>query len=196
MHHQTPREILSTFYKENNLGADGGQGSSSVKIEVNKKFHFYFPNFNARRKAVLKHDIHHLLTQYKTTLADESAISAWEIGSGCKKYWAAFLIDLSGVMLGVFVNFNGVLKAFARGRRTKNLYHDEFMNDQALDMNIGDLRKHLRLDIHPKDAKPTFADVVLFFFLVLFGAVHSIISLLFLPFIIFYSLYIAFKERK
>lgn len=196
MNNQTPREILSTFYKENNLGADGGQSSSSVKIEVSKKFHFYFPNFNARRQAVLKHDIHHLLTQYQTTLADESAISAWEIGSGCKKYWAAFLINMSGVMLGLLVNFKGVLKAFARGRRTKNLYHDELMNEQALDMKIGDLRKHLRLDIHPKDVKPTFGDVVLFLFLVLFGAVHSIISLVFLPFIIFYSIYIAFKEKK
>ncbi len=154
------------------------------------KFHFYIPNFNARRKAVVRHDIHHLLTNYDTTISGESEISAWEIASGCKNYWAAFFIDASGVMLGISFNFQGVLKAFARGRQTKNLYHDQFSTDQALDMQISDLRRQLYLDKYTKDTKPTFIDVIMFLTFALFGAIYSFSLAILLPLIIIYSLYI------
>jgi len=196
MDDQTPREILSKFYSDNHLAQDGGQGSASVKIDMTPKFHFYFPNFNARRKAVIKHDIHHLLTKYNTTLSGESEISAWEIGSGCKKYWAAFLIDTSGTMLGIPINPWGVLKAFARGRKTNNLYHDQFSTDEALDMKISDLRKHLHLDKYTQDTRPTFIDFILFLVFASFGAVYSILALTLLPFIIFYTIYIELKTRN
>ena len=196
MDDRTPREILSKFYTDNNLDQDGGQSSSSVKIELTTKLHFYFPNFNARRKAVIKHDIHHLLTTYKTTLAGESEISAWEIASGCKNYWAAFLINTSGVMLGISINFWGVLKAFSRGRRTKNLYHHQFSNDEALDMKISDLRRHFYLGKYTKDTKPTLIDFILFSLFALFGVIYSIILLPLFPYIIFYTIYKKLTETK
>jgi ubiquinone biosynthesis protein Coq4 len=195
MDNQTPREILSKFYTDNHLEKDGGQSSSFVKIDITPKFHFYFPNFNARKKAVIKHDIHHLLTNYETTVSGESEISAWEIASGCKNYWTAFFIDTSGVMLGISFNFWGVLKAFSRGRQTKNLYHDQFSTDQALDMQINDLRKHLYLDKYTKDSKPTFIDFILFLTFALFGSIYSILLLPLLPFIILYTIYIELKIR-
>jgi hypothetical protein len=196
MNDQTPREILSKFYSDNNLDPDGGQGSSSVKIELTPKFHFYFPNFDARRKAVILHDIHHLLTGYTTTLAGESEISAWEIASGCKSYWAAFLIDTSGLMMDIPFNFMGVLKAFSRGRKTKNLYHNRFSEEQALDMKISELRKHFYLDEYEKDMKASFMDFILFSAFAFFGAIYSIISLVLLPFVILYSVYILLKTKK
>ena len=193
MYGRTPREILSHFYKENNLEEDGGNSSPSVKIEVTKKFHFYIPNFDSRRKAVLKHDIHHLLTDYTTSLADESAISAWEIASGCKKYWVAFAIDTSAVMIGILINFKGTLKAFARGRKTKNLYHDIFTNEQALDMKVSKLKAHFNLDKYGIDTKVTFTDFILFALFSVFGLVYSVLSLILLPFIIVYSIFIKLK---
>lgn len=193
---KTPREILSAFYAANNLPADGGQSSSSVKIDITPTFYFYFPNFDARRKAVIKHDIHHLLTEYETTVAGESEISAWEVASGCKKYHAAFLIDVSGAMLGYIINFYGVLKAFARGRRTKNLYYDTITTEQALDTKISELRKAFYLDEHPKNTKPTFTDVVLFLFFGLFGAIYSIALWVFLPFIILYTFYVMLSTKS
>lgn len=191
---KTPREILSQFYKDNHLGADGGNASSSVKIELTKNFCFYFPNFDQRRRAVIKHDIHHLLTGYKTTLKEESEISAWEIGSGCKKYWAAFFINTSGLMIGYVFNFLGVLRAFARGRRTRNLYDDSIPTEKAMDMNIGELKALFLLDQHPIKTKPSFTDVVLLLLFGLFGTVYSVLALLLLPFIIVYSIYIALKK--
>lgn len=193
MDNQTPREVLAKFYTDNHLDPDGGQSSSSVKIELTPRFHFYFPNFDARRKAVIKHDIHHLLTGYSTTLTGESEISAWEIASGCKSYWAAFFIDTSGVMLGIPINFWGTLKAFARGRRTKNLYDDHISTEEALDMKISDLRRQLDLETYPRDTSPTFTDFVLFSGFALFGALYSLLSLVLLPIVALYTIYIWLK---
>src|ERR1043165_851404 len=122
MNDQTPRQVLSKFYTDNHLDQDGGNSKSFVKIEAAPKFHFYIPNSDPRRKAVPIHDVHHIISGYKTTFKGECEISAWEIGSGCKKYWFALLIDTSGVMLGIPLYFKSVLRAYARGRRTKNLY--------------------------------------------------------------------------
>lgn len=192
----TPKDLLEKFYRDNNLGEEGGNGSSSVKIEISSKFSFYFPNFDARRRAVIKHDIHHLLTRYKTTIKGESEISAWEIGSGCKKYWAATLINTSGVMIGIPINPRAVLRAFSRGRRTKNLYHELFSNEEAMNMKIGDLREQLLLDEHPIETKPTMKDFLFFIAFLIFGGIYSIMSLFLLPFIFIYSIYIAFNEKK
>lgn len=190
MNSTTPGELLSTFYSDNKLDADGGQGSARVKIEISKHFHFYFPNFDARRKAVLRHDVHHILTGYSaSSLAGESEISAWEIASGCKRYWAAFFIDTLGLMMGIPFNFMGVLKAFARGRRTGNLYHDTFTLEQTLVMPVAELRQKLFLDRFPVDVKPNLADWFLFLCFALFGTVFSITILVLLPVIILYTIY-------
>lgn len=193
---QTPRELLQQFYIDNNLGLDGGQKSSSVKIELTSNFNFYFPNFDARRDAVIKHDIHHLLTGYDTSIIGESEISTWEIASGCKKYWAAFLIDTSGVMIGLPFNFLRVLRAFARGRRTKNLYHDIFSNETALDMKIFELCEILSLNHNPKNTTPNLTDVILFTLFIIYGAIYSMLLLIVLPFIILYSIWIAIVNSK
>ena len=195
MENQTPREILQKFYTDNHFGDDGGNSLPYVKIELTPKLYFYFPNFDARRKAVILHDIHHLVTGYKTTLAGESEISAWEIGSGCKSYWAAFFINTSGLMIGIPFNFFGVLKAFARGRKTKNLYHNTIPVEQAMDMQVSELKKHFDLDVYEKDNKVSFMDFLLFGAFALYGVIYSLLALLLLPFIVLYSLYVFFKVK-
>ena len=192
---KTLRELLPEFYKENNLGMEGGNNSASVRIEMTKNFVLYFPNFTARKKAVLKHDIHHLVTNYPSTFTGETEISAWEIASGCKKYWTARVLDMSGMMMGILFNFWGVLKAFARGRRTKNLYYDIISTEQALDMELSGLKKVLWLDKYPKNIKPSFIDCILFVVLALFGIIYSILSLVLLPFIIIYTIYVSSRMR-
>lgn len=192
---KTLRELLPEFYKENNLGMEGGNNSASVRIEMTKNFVLYFPNFTARKKAVLKHDIHHLVTNYPSTFTGETEISAWEIASGCKKYWAAWVLDMSGMMTGILFNFWGVLKAFARGRRTKNLYYDIISTEQALDMELSGLKKVLWLDKYPKNIKPSLIDFILFVVLALFGIIYSILSLVLLPFIIIYTIYVSSRMR-
>jgi hypothetical protein len=196
MNNETPRDILNHFYKKNNLGEDGAIDDSNVRIEMSPNFHFYYPNFSARRKAVLKHDIHHLLTGYSTSLKGECEICAWEIGSGCKKYWAAFVLDTGGIMIGIPFYFSGTISAFARGRKTKNLYDDLITNEQALNTTISTLRSNLLLDKFASETKPSLIDFILFFLFSLYGLIFSIASLVLLPFIFIYSIYILFKKPK
>jgi hypothetical protein len=186
----TPRASLQKFYHDNALGPDGGLHSSSVKIKMANNFHVYFPNFNARRKAVIRHDIHHMVTGYSAaSLIGESEISAWEIASGCKKYWAAFMIDTHGMLIGLPIHPWRVVKAFARGRRTKNLYHDTIALEEALDTPISDLKGMLALDVHGVDTTPGLTDWIIFLLFLLFAAVYALASVVLLPVIILYTLY-------
>jgi hypothetical protein len=191
----TPRELLNEFYLKNNLGQDGGNSEPYVRIELYKNISIYFPNFDARRKVVLKHDVHHLLTGYSTVLKGETEISAWELASGCSRYPAAFAINLHGMMMGVPFNLKGIFKAFVKGRRTKNLYADPFTNEEALDMPIADLRKYLLLDTY-KDARSTLADWFGFIGMLFLGALNSLLSLILLPVIGLYTLYVLITHRK
>lgn len=195
MSNKTIEELLPEFYEENNLGAEGGMNSSSVRIEMAKNLVLYFPNFSARRKAVLKHDIHHLITDYPSTFTGETEISAWEIASGCKKYWAAWVLDISGMMMGIFFNFWGVLKAFARGRRTKNLYFDIMPDEQAMKMKPHELKGILLLDKFPKNVKPSMVDLIFLLLVTLLGIFYTFLSLLLLPFVIVYTIYTKSKLR-
>src|SRR5258706_10445391 len=119
---QTPRDLLPGFYRQYGLEDDGGHSSSHVKIEFTGKISLYFPNFNARRKAVFKHDVHHIATGYTSKFKGETEIGAWEIASGCRHYWVAFLLDLHAMVIGILFNPAGVYRAFLKGRRTHNLY--------------------------------------------------------------------------
>ena len=83
------RDLFPPFYKQYNLDDDGGLNDSKVKIEITKHFFLYIPNFSIRKKAILKHDIHHIITEYPSNIKGETEIGAWEIASGCKKYWIA-----------------------------------------------------------------------------------------------------------
>lgn len=196
MNSKTPKELLDSFYKDNNLGWDGGQSSPYVKIELTKKIFIYFPNFDARRKAVTKHDIHHLVTGYSaSSLIGESEISAWEIASGCKKYWTAFFIDISGVIIGAPLSFWSVLKAFTRGRRTKNLYHDFLSNEEALNTNLNELQTKLLLDKHSIDSKSNILDFLLFVLFLVFGTIYSLLILPLFPLIIVYTFYVILKTK-
>lgn len=190
MEDKTIKELLPDFYKQYDLGDDGGKSKSSVRIEFTKNFSLYIPNFEARRKAVIKHDIHHIVTGYPSTFKGETEISAWEIGSGCKRYWAAWVLDVSGVMTGMLFNLWGVIKAFARGRRTRNLYYDMTPTEKVLNMKVDDVKKILYLDKYPKNTRPSFADLILFAVFAFFGLIYSILSILLLPFILVYTIYI------
>ncbi|HUS01767.1 MAG TPA: hypothetical protein VMY77_08570 [Chitinophagaceae bacterium] len=193
MEDKTIRELLPAFYKQYNLGMDGGQSSSSVKVELTKKLILYIPNFTARRKAVLKHDIHHIVTGYPSTFKGESEIGAWEISSGCRHYWAAWVLDASGFMSGILFNPRGVLKAFARGRRTRNLYFDKIADEKALDMKQREIQKVLLLDKYQQNTTPSFNDIIVFSFYALAGLIYSVLSLLLIPFILIYTAYIKLK---
>jgi hypothetical protein len=193
---QTPRELLPVFYKQYDLNDDGGHSSSYVRIELTKKILLYIPNFDARRKAVFKHDIHHIATGYTSTFKGETEISAWEIASGCRHYWVAWVLDMQAIMIGMLFNPLGVYKAFVKGRRTKNLYNDAFADEQLMDMPLSEIKESLLLTNYPQKKKGNLIDLILFLLMLLLGVVYAALSLVLLPFVLFYTLYIMLSNKK
>ncbi|MGB4847305.1 MAG: hypothetical protein WBP41_05265 [Saprospiraceae bacterium] len=192
----TPADLLPLFYEKNKLGDDGGLSSPVVRIEVNKSFHFYMPNYDARRKAVLWHDIHHLATGYSAaTFLGECEISAWEIASGCGKYWAAFIIDTSGVVLGCLINPRKIIQAYARGRRSSNLYHDTFQVEKVMKMSIIEIRQNFGLDKAPIESKASAKDLFSLGLFLIFGGLYSLISIVQIPLLVLYNIWYAVKRK-
>jgi hypothetical protein len=138
----TLRDARAQYFAVNNFGW-GGYDDKWVKVEYGL-LRFYFPNTKGRVKVVKYHDLHHILTEYGTSLSGETEIGAWEVATGCTRSLAAWLLNLSGFAWGLLINPKSAYKAFLRGRQSANLYHLPF-NEELLSSRVGDLRQQLNL---------------------------------------------------
>lgn len=132
------------------------------------KFAFYLPNFPARRKAVPLHDIDHILTEYKTDYFGEYKIAAYECGTGHGKYWVGWMINTQAIIAGALLIPRESVRAFARGRRSKGVYHFQ-AHEPLLDRKVGDLRRETTASEH--EVYPTVGDALGFFSLVTVAAI-------------------------
>lgn len=154
------QEARALFFQHGNLGEDGGYSSRWVRVE-SKPFPFYFPNSRSRVAAARLHDLHHIAAEYETDWPGEAEISAWEIGSGCARYRAAWILDLGGWYVGLAVAPRRLFRAFLRGRRAAtNLYKKGFDESRLGDTTVGTLRDDLGLKAPISPA--TAADIGLF----------------------------------
>lgn len=144
---RTISESLELYFVKENLGKDGGLNESWGRIKI-WKFYIPIPNPQARKKALVLHDIHHIVTGYDGDWRGEASIGAWEIASGCGEYLVAWYLNLGGMAIGLFIYPRSVFNAFIRGRRTENLYHHTIPQQQAVQMQVGELQKKLKLDIN------------------------------------------------
>lgn len=80
------------------------------------------PNFRWRRRAILRHDLHHVLTGYPCSLRGEFQVAAWEFAAGRFPHVAATLFCLPLVAAGVLWSPRALWQAFLAGRRTRGLY--------------------------------------------------------------------------
>lgn len=106
------------------------------------KVRIRFPNTKAHRWAAPLHDLHHVLTGYKTDWIGEAEIAAWELRAGCRTvlvYW----LDLSGAAIGLLISAVRVCRAFCRARGQRTLYHDPTSYDSMLRMTLGEVRARL-----------------------------------------------------
>lgn len=117
----TMREAVKTYFDENGFGADGGYSAAWVDFKLGP-IPFPLPNSDARRKAVKFHDLNHVLTGYRTDTSGEFEISAWEIGAGCRNFYAAWALNLAGMMGGAVTVPARTWRAFVAGRRSKAAY--------------------------------------------------------------------------
>lgn len=154
----TLRDALTLYFEENGFGPDGGYASSWVNFKLGA-VPFPFPNTPARKRAVRYHDLHHVVTGYRTDFLGELEISAWEIGSGCRDFLAAWQLNLSGLGGGVLLCPRRTFDAFLRGRHSENFYARTY--DEALLLTtVARAREELHVDV-PRP-RATLSDVVLF----------------------------------
>jgi hypothetical protein len=146
----TLREARAQWFAENGFDADGGYTKRWFRIE-SRPIPIYLPNIKARVDAVRLHDIHHIVTGYGTDWRGEAEIGAWEIASGCGRYWAAWVLNFGALAFGLIAAPRRTWRAFVRGRHSRNLYRGEF-SDSLLDDPVDALRQRLGLAAPVLDA--------------------------------------------
>ncbi len=138
---ESVRAARERYFIDNGFGAGGNYEEKWARVDVGP-IPFMIPNTPGRVRAIRYHDLHHILTGYSTKLVGEFEISAWEIASGCGRLWFAWMINMTGLVAGLFVNPRAVYRAFVRGRYTRNLYDRPF-DDALLELQLGELRTQL-----------------------------------------------------
>lgn len=134
------RAARKLYFALNNFGPSGGYDDAWVDFKLGP-IPFPFPNTPARIRAVKFHDLHHILTGYRTDIIGEFEISAWEIGAGCRDFYAAWVLNLGGLAAGLVVAPRRIVRAFARGLASQSLYGRDL--EELLELPVGPTRAQL-----------------------------------------------------
>jgi ubiquinone biosynthesis protein Coq4 len=103
-------------------------------------------------RSVRLHDLHHVLTGYDTDVLGEGEIGAFELAAGCADHLAAWYLNLNALAIALPLGPGRLLRAFARGRRSRCLYDREW-DEALLEERVGALRG--RLALAPPELAPT-----------------------------------------
>jgi hypothetical protein len=185
---------LEKFYLDYNLGENGGNHLPYVTLKIGKFFKFYIPNWDNRRRAVLRHDIHHLLTGYKSELLGEFEIAAWEIGSGCMDYFAAYLLNSGGLLAGLLIYPRPSFKAFLLGCRTTNLYQLNIDDKSLKNSTIEELRKQIGLNPNPSLTEFRLLEILKLSYHMILGIFLQTVVLILSPLLILYNIWMHGKR--
>lgn len=101
------------------------------------------PNFRWRRRAIVAHDLHHLITGHPCTLRGECLVAAWEFGAGRFPHPAATAFCLPLVLMGTAVAPVETWRSFRAGRGTRSL-HGEPLASWVWESSLEELRRRLK----------------------------------------------------
>ncbi|WP_394827437.1 hypothetical protein [Pendulispora albinea] len=148
---QSLRDARDVYFSENDFGANGGYDEPWARVKVGPIV-LHFPNTPGRKRAIRFHDLHHIVTGYDTSRVGESEIAGWQLGSGCLRTGPVVaLFNLTAFFAGLLFAPRRVLRAYSRGRRSRNLYARRY-DDALLDTTVGQARNELGLDPAPSTA--------------------------------------------
>lgn len=154
----TVAEARRRYFEDNGFGDDGGYSLRWVKVKLGP-VELPLRNTKGRVRAVARHDLHHIATDYDTDLLGEAEIGAWEIAAGCGGFAAAWLLNLGAFSLGFWLSPRRVFRAFRRGRRSRTLYETSAEIDPGLLVGrVSALRQRLHVVPAPEETTP--ADVI------------------------------------
>ena len=137
------REARARYFASSGLG-DGGYDDAWVVFRARGIPYAAFPNSPQRVRSVRLHDVHHIVAGYDTSWTGEAEIAAWELASGCKDHYAAWILNGLALLIGLVLAPLAVRDAWRRGRVTKNLYDGEW-EESLLDRSVGEIRAELDL---------------------------------------------------
>ena len=80
------------------------------------------PNFSWRRKAITRHDLHHIITGIPCTMMGECEMAAWEFGAGRYPHFAATAFCSPLILLGSVCRPRRIWVAFKDGKQYHSLY--------------------------------------------------------------------------
>ncbi len=108
---------------------------------------FSVPNTPPHRWALMRHDLHHVITGYGTDIAGEAEVSVWEWAGGVSTPKIGLYTTSIVGSLAMLAYTRYPLRALAarRAARGENLFHGKIEYEAALAMTIGALRKQLGL---------------------------------------------------
>ncbi len=166
------REARNLYYKANGISSDGGDSEKISKAKFGPVT-LYLLNFDARRAAIRRHDIHHLIVGEDTSLKGEAIVGAWEVGGGIWPYWVASFFEPQAMSWGLILAPKETFRWFVRGRRSKNLYKTG-LSENILDLTVKEVRtKYLPNERVDADLK----DYLLFLLWSLFGLLLLLFSI-------------------
>ena len=90
------------------------------------------------------HDLHHVVTGYRTGLIGEAEISAYELRAGCGSVMV-FILCVGAILIAMFVAPRRVWRAWKRAKGAHTLYHTKLPYETLLEMSVADLRQQLGL---------------------------------------------------
>ncbi len=147
------QEALRRFYNRQGFGEQGGRYLNTVSVYAGP-WTVRLPNISARKRLLPFHDLHHVVTGYRTDRVGEAQLCAWEIGTGSLlREPMAFLMNLVGLFTGLFYGPRKVYEAYQTGCASKNSYGRDLEGDlfcRSLDelraeLISGKMEKRLRL---------------------------------------------------
>jgi hypothetical protein len=166
------RDALTQHYVAHGLPLDGGASNPWFNVRIGPMT-IPLPNPPARRRAVVMHDINHIVTGYNTTFSEgEMSIAAFEVGAGCGRLAIVWFINLSLLALALVVHPRIAFAGFVRGRRSASIYANIEDATTLNEMSVERVRSILR--IASADTPPRFSDRVLF---AVWGAIAVVVFL-------------------
>ena len=153
----TVREARARYFAENGFDEDGYQ-RRFVKLQLGP-LPVWIVNTQSRVRSVRLHDVHHVLTGYRTDVLGEGEIGAFELGAGCADHFAAWYLNLNAVAIALPLGPAALRRAFARGRRSRCLYDREW-DEALLDESVAGLRR--RLPVVAPELEPTAGEGLAF----------------------------------
>jgi hypothetical protein len=161
---QTLREAQAQFLSANGLPADGGEHARAWNCRIGR-ITLTLPNFAWRKRAIVRHDLHHVITGYECGLVGEFEMAAWEFAAGRFNHICATAFCLPLVTMGAVAAPRRTFAAFMRGRASETLY------ESPLDRALLDMPLHAaRIRFAPSARPPRAADRFAFLLLVAQGA--------------------------